>query len=726
MTHVDAGGWGATYAADEAGKLHQVGLGPDGHRVEPATAIRWYPEAYPTWGDSDPLRTAALRVTHHDGTLSTRLRVESIDQSPRDDDHNGQHTTIRCRDDIFDLVLTHHFLTHPSSGVLEQWVEVRNDEPGTVRLGDYDSIALNLLAGTDTTITQFGGSGWADEWRWNTQQLQAGTVSLTSLGGAQPHLGRAPFMLLDTGGGSAGSTVVGFSIQWMGNTRFDLDLVPSADPDAPGSLSLRAGANPYAAEFVLEPGAKFVTPAIAWTWSIQGRADVTDRFHRWTRDVVLRDPEHLRPIVVNNWEATGMGFDEGQLVDLIERAGELDADLFLLDDGWFGTTHARNDDTQGLGDWTPDPTKLPSGFAPLVDAAKRSGLRFGTWVEPEMVNPASELHEAHPEWILRDRREPREHRQQLVLDPLIDEVRGFEAQVFDSLLDDNPGISYLKWDANRPITEAGSTTLGPDRQSNVWVDYVRATWKLMDDVIKAHPDTELMLCASGGGRNDHGTLRRFHEFWTSDNTDPVTRVRMQWACSHFFPASVMAAHVTRWGQRPVEFACAVALFGRFGFDIDLCTLTDTEFDICARAVAFARRNARVIQHGDIEHIISPVEGNDLSRAAVAFHSGNDQTASHHPDDHPPGHRTGSVLFAYQLEESPGPAARDPGPRIHLGGLDAALTYELTCSDLRSDQPLSVTTLSGAALADDGIEWPLTTPCTARVWEIRSLDDDPGT
>jgi alpha-galactosidase len=317
-----------------------------------------------------------------------------------------------------------------------------------------------------------------------------------------------------------------------------------------------------------------------------------------------------------------------------------------------------------------------------------------------MVNPRSELFIAHPDWVVRDEREPREHRQQLALDPLNDEVVAFEAGVFERVLDGNPGISYLKWDANRPITDPGSRVLGTGRQSNLWVDNVNATWALMDEVVARHPAVELMLCASGGGRNDHGTLRRFHEFWTSDNTDPLLRVRMQWACSHFFPASVMAAHVTRWGQRPVEFACAVALSGRFGFDIDLEDLSEDEHNICRRAVAVAHRTTEVVQQGEIEHIISPLEGDDRSRSAVAYHSGD-------------GAR--SVLFAYQLEE-----ATTEAPFIHLGGIDGARTYELTCTDLTTDQPLTTFPATGAELGAEGLQWPLTTPCTARIWELTAI------
>jgi alpha-galactosidase len=693
--HIDAGGWGLTWAVDHEGVLRQVGLGPQGHLATLDVDARWYPIAVPTWGGPDPYLPAALRVTHADGMTTTRLVAEGVE---RREVPGGEHVVVALRDELQALFVELHLRTH-GSGVLEQWVEIHHDQDGPVHLHDYDSVAPFLLVHPDAELHQFGGGGWADEWRWTTQPLTPGTTTLDSLGGLQPHLQRSPVLLVSPFGPSTETEgdVLGLSIAWGGNTRFSLDVRPVPTPDAPAQLRLRAGANPYGADYVLDPGERFVTPTVAWTWSSSGRRELTDRFHRWTRARVLRDPERLRPLVVNNWEATFFEFDQPRIVELIDRAAMLGADLFLLDDGWFGTTHPRDDDTTSLGDWDPDPAKLPDGLAPLAEAALERDLRFGIWLEPEMVNPVSDLHERHPEWVLRDRREPRLHRHQLALDPLLDDVRAFEADVVDRTLAMHPAISYVKWDANRPITDPSSSALASDRRSNLWVDHVRATWDVMAEVVRRHPEVELMLCASGGGRTDHGTLRWFHEFWTSDNTDPVTRVRMQWGCSQVFPAAAMAAHVTRWGERPLDFACAVALSGRFGIDLDLRALTDDEFELCRRAVAVARRTQGLVQHGDLVRLVSPVEGVDRSRAALA-HVGADRAAA--------------VLFAYQLEAPDGSA-----PTLRIPGLDAAAVYRLSSTDLSTDEPVDLGERTGEQLAAEGLPWPLTDPCTARIWEL---------
>ena len=702
LIRVDAGGWGLTWVVDELGRLRQVGVGPTGYEAACDVPAKWYPDAFPTWGGGDPFRAAALRATHSDGTTTTRLVVDSIRRSSLDAldgaVEDGEHVVVTCVDEELAFTVEHHLRTHPASSVLEQWVEIVHDEPAPVRLFDYDSIAPLVIVTPDAELCQFSGGGWADEWKWSTDPLTHGLTTLSSLGGLQPHLQRDPCLLVSPFGPSTehGGDVLGLSIAWGGNIRFDVDVRPNAALDGSRELRLRAGANPMAADYVLDPGARFVTPTVAWIWSASGRRSVTAGFHRWTLDRVLRDPQRVRPIVSNNWESTFFDFDESRIVELIDRSADVGAELFLLDDGWFGTTFPRDDDTTSLGDWDSDPVKLPTGLAPLAQAAVDRGIRFGIWLEPEMVNPVSELHDAHPDWVLRDRRPPREHRHQFALDPLRADVREFEAAVFDRTLAQHPGITYVKWDANRPITDPGSGALPADRQSNLWVDHVLATWSVMDEVVARHPEVELMLCASGGGRCDHGTLRRFHEFWTSDNTDPVTRVRMQWACSHFFPASVMAAHVTRWGERPMDFACAVALSGRFGLDLDLSALDEGELAICRGAVAYARRTQDLVQQGDLARLVSPVEGADTSRAAVSYTSRD---------------RRRSVVFAYQLE-----APSSEPPRLRLHDLDPSLDYEVF--DVRlDDDRWNGRVRSGASLRDDGLHWQLGEPCTATIWDV---------
>ncbi len=413
----------------------------------------------------------------------------------------------------------------------------------------------------------------------------------------------------------------------------------------------------------------------------------------------MRDGDELRPIVVNNWEATFFSFDTDRLLGLIDRTADLGADLFLLDDGWFGTSHPRNDDTAGLGDWQVNEAKLPGGLGPLIERAEARGIRFGLWLEPEMVNADSTLYAEHPGWVVGQPGRPRrEWRQQLVLDVLQPEVADFVLGVVDRTLAENPGISYLKWDANRPLTDPGSPALGRDRQANYWVDHVRATWELMAAVAERHPEQTLMLCASGGGRVDLGSLRWFHEVWLSDNTDPVDRVRMQWAASHFLPANAVAAHVTRLGDRPVAFGCAVAMSARFGFDLDFEALTDDELKVCRRAVALYREVRPLVQQGDLWRLLPPGE-----RCALAYVAPDGDVA---------------VVFGFQLEDG---SAVDGVDTLRLAGLRADQTYAITAVDLAAPpDPVGTTgEWSGSELMERGLPWPLTAAATARIWVLRS-------
>ncbi len=683
-----AGGDGYGFLVDGDGRLHQAGFGPaiaqHMEALPPRLPAAAYPLAHPAW-DEEPTREPALRVTHADGTTSTRLAVTGVSTG-----EGRVAITLSDRSRPLQVVL--QFRAEPY-GVMRQWTEITNRQNGPVTLHEV-AAAAPVVAAAGAHLTHFGGD-WAAEWTTVSEPLILGTKVLDSKGGVRPHLLRNPFFLLATEGPATESdgTVVAAALAWGGNVRFAFER--TAHP----LIRVWCGHNPFASDYLLDPGATFATPEMIWAWSTEGTGELSRRLHRWVRDRVVRDGRALRPIVVNNWEATGFAFDEQRLAGLVDGTAELGAELFLLDDGWFGGAHPRDDDTAGLGDWTPDQRKLPSGLGPVIERAQRQGVQFGLWVEPEMVNRRSSLFETNPGWVVgQPGRENRCERHQLVLDVLQPEVREFVTASIDRLLIDNPGIAYLKWDANRMITEPGSPALDPDRQSNFWVDHARATWDLMKEVAQRHRGVLLMLCASGGGRVDLGSLQWFHEVWLSDNTDPLTRVKMQWAASHFLPAAVVGAHVTRWGDRPVPFGCAVAMSARFGFDIDISALTASEREVCKRAVALYRRIRPLVQQGDLWRLVAPGE-----QAALAYTATDRQSAA---------------VFAYQLEERP-PGDLPPGP-LRIDGLSAAGRYRVEEVDLARDEPVAVWEVDGRELRAGAIEWPLAAATTARIWVIDQL------
>jgi alpha-galactosidase len=669
---------------DPRARLRQAGFGPGAAAaaLDPAVPTGLYPLAFPAY-DEDPRRTPALRATNADGTTTTRLQVDDVERVDHGDGR-AEHT-IHLVDGAQPLAVALRFRTHDDEGVLEQWVEVTNRQPAPIRLHEVAAASPSFLAG-DTWLTHFGGD-WAAEWTPTTEALTLGSKVLETRGGIRPHLQVSPYFLLDPDGVSseAAGTVLAGALAWGGDLRFTFERT------ATRQLRVLCGHNFAQADHVLDPGATYRSPAMVWAWSDEGRGELTRRLHRWTRRHVLRDGERHRPIVANNWEATSFDFDEQRLVGLMDAAAGIGAELFLLDDGWFGVEHPRDDDTTGLGDWVPDPRKLPGGLEPLTRAAEERGLRFGLWVEPEMANPRSALLAEHPDWVVgQPGRRGREERQQLVLDILRPEVQRFVVDTVGGLLDANPGITHLKWDANRGITEPGSPTLAPDRQGDLWVDSQLARWAVMAEIAERWPDVELMLCASGGGRSDLGTLRWFHDLWLSDNTDPVTRVRMQWAATHGLPAAAVGAHVTRWGHRPLPFACMVAMSARFGFDIDLTGLDDADRGVCEGAVDVYKEVRPLVQQGDLWRLVSPFEH---GAAALAYTSPSDGS---------------SAVFCYQLEDGTVP---DILPLPHL---DPEATYALVQDDL-------VHVISRDHRGPE-LAWPLTEPLTATI--LRFERDEP--
>jgi alpha-galactosidase len=672
--------------ADGAARLESGGAGIDSGGFPPEA----FPFAYPAWGQ-DTSAVPALRVTGSDGRQGCYLTVEGYHRS-------AAEQRIRLADAVARLTVDLCFRTSDTEAVIEQWAEISHQQDGPVTLHEA-AAAAPVLHAPRPWLTRYDGD-WAAEWTASTLPLPIGSTSIASFGAIRPHLQASPFFLLSPDGQAAETSgqVLAGSLAWGGGIRISFERVIRQ----PALLRVLCGHNPVSG-YLLEPGQVFRTPRMVWAWSDAGLRPLTHRLHRWVRSHAIRDGSQIRPTVFNTWEAAYFSFDQASLDAMMSAAADLGAELFLLDDGWFGTEFPRDDDSAGLGDWQPDRRKLPDGIGGLTRAARQHGLRFGLWVEPEMVNQASRLHADHPDWVVSEPgRDRREDRNQLVLDLCRPAVRSFVTRTFDGLLTDNPGLHYLKWDANRDISEPGSAALVAPRQGNLWIDTVRARWQVMADLAARWPDRQLMLCASGGGRTDLGTLAWFHEVWLSDNTDAVTRLRMQWAASHFLPPQVIGAHATRWGGQDLAFACAVAMSARFGFDLDPATLSAAERAACQRAAALYRHIRDLVQLGDLFRLIAPDD--DGERAALGY---TDETA-----------RRGVVL-GYQIADASGPNAGScPVPWV-----SSRRSYRVRRLSLTSDAELA-SARSGAELLATGLQWPLRRALTAAIWLVE--DAEPGT
>ncbi|HWX21622.1 MAG TPA: alpha-galactosidase [Candidatus Binatia bacterium] len=624
-------------------RLYQSPIGG----TAPKAKLQRDDESYPPAGDGY-VWEPALELIHADGNTSTTLLYDGMTRT--DETTDIEVTRIRLRDPAYPCEVTLCFRTHREEDVIEQWTEIQHQEPRAVTLKRIASTSLWL--NTNVYLTHFFGD-WAKEMLSPiTEKITPGTKVLDSKLGVRAHQFRNPFFILSLNGQSTetNGAVLAGSLAWSGSFQCAFD-------DNDRGVRALCGINPFASSYHLKPRERFTTPAMIWVWSGAGLGDMSRKFHRWARDFGMRDGHKTRTVLLNNWEATGFDFDFNRIAGLFGPAKEIGTELFLLDDGWFANKYPRTNDHAGLGDWEPNRKRLPNGLAPLAAEAVKRGLQFGIWMEPEMVNPKSELFEKHPDWVIRQpKRELELQRNQLVLDLTRPAVRDFEWNTIKNILS-VPGITYAKWDCNRYLTQPGSPYLAPESQSELWINYVQTLYALMEKIAKAFPDTELMLCSGGGGRVDYGALKYFHEFWPSDNTDPVARVPMQWDYSYFFPPTALAGHVTHWGNRPMHFACSVAMSARFGMDLDLNKLPAADKAVCSGAIAAYKKIREVTSLGDLYRLEDPHQG---FRGALSFVS---------PD------HSRAVVFVFQLQNGQSPEVRpqglDPARRYVLGELNPA-------------------------------------------------------
>ena len=441
-------------------------------------------------------------------------------------------------------------------------------------------------------------------------ELTAGIKTLDSKLGTRTNLFQPTVFSLSFGAPATedeGEVLLG-TLAWSGNFKIDFEK------DSYNHLRLIAGINPFAAEYTLMPGKTFQTPSFIYTTSREGKGLASRNLHTWARKYRLADGEGARLTLLNNWEATYFDYDENKLVELFSGAKEIGVDMFLLDDGWFANKYPRNHDSAGLGDWHENVKKLPHGIGYLVKEAKANNIKFGIWIQPDMVNPRSELYEQHKDWVLRQPQRPEHYfRNQLVLDLSNPEVQNFVFNVVDSLFIKNPELAFIKWDCNAVIYNAHSMYLAKQKipQSHLYTDYVKGLYSVLERIRKKYPKVPMMLCSGGGGRVDYEALKYFTEFWPSDNTDPMERIFIQWENSYFFPAIASCNHVTDWSKVSLKFRTDVAMMGKLGFDIVVKHLNENDKQFTKQSLATYKSISPLVWHGDMYRLVNPWE-NDLA------------------------------------------------------------------------------------------------------------------
>lgn len=686
---------------DNKKRLQQVYYGK---RISDKEELKQAPlknfSSYSTFG-TDHVFEAALRATHSDGNTSTELSYVSTKSENKG---NIVHTVVSMKDDFYDFFVDIHYNAYQKEDILEQWVELRNGEKKDVVLQNFASSDLSFDA-EKYFVSQFHGD-WAEEMNIAEQELTAGIKIIDSKLGVRTNQFTHPCFLLsiDRPAEENFGEVIGGTLAYPGS--FQLTFEVNND----NKLRILSGANPYASDYHLAKNQTFETPKYLFTYSNVGKGEVTRRFHRWARQYGIKNGDKTRDILLNNWEATYFDFDEEKLSQIIDDASKMGFELFLLDDGWFGNKYPRNADNAGLGDWQTNKTKLPNGIPFLIEECKKKNLRFGIWVEPEMVNPKSELYEKHPDWVIAQlHRERTEQRNQLILDMSNPKVKEFVFNTVDNILQENPGISYVKWDANRYVFNSGSSYLSADKQSHLWIDYSKALVEVMERVAKKYPDVTFMACSGGGGRIDYGSLQYFDEYWISDNNDPIQRIFTQWGAQHFFPTIGLASHVSvspnhiSGRETPLKYRFDIAMAAKLGMDLQPMQMNDEEKAFSKKAIETYKEIRKTVLHGDLYRILSPYKNN----RTVFMYVAEDKNEA--------------IVFNFLVRKN----IKSDTQTIYLEGLDPKKKYSVKeinkVADWSRSQEYENKTFTGEFLMTVGMTFPIYNEYESVVLQLNSIN-----
>lgn len=612
----------------------------------PENSTDYYNSAYTPSGSRNLLEPA-IAVTHADGNKS--LDLEYVNHTITKINDDVSLLSINLKDPVYDFEVTLNYQTYFNENVTEQWSVIKHHEKKDVVLNKYASANLYIQAG-GYWLKNFHGY-WAQEMRPEEEKLTHGIKTLDSKLGSRADLFQPPVFMVSLNKPATedeGEVLYG-NVEWSGNYRIDLELDPA------NNLRLIAGINNHAADYTLKPGVEFTTPKFVYTLSNKGKGEASRNLQSWARKYKIVDGNGPRLTLLNNWESTYFDFDEPKLSNLLKDTKTLGADLFLLDDGWFGNKYPRNGDHAGLGDWEVNKAKLPDGIAFLTKTAKENGVKFGIWVEPEMVNPKSELYEKHPDWIVKQPQRPEYYmRNQLVLDLSNPKVQEYVFSIVDNLFTKNPDLAYIKWDCNSIMYNAYSAY--EKNQSNFYTDYVFGLYHVLDRLRVKYPKVPMMLCSGGGGRVDYGALKYFTEYWPSDNTEPIERVFIQWEDSYFYPALASSNHVTDWGKEPLKFRVDVAMMGKLGFDIVVSKLNPNDLAFCQGAIKTYKQFSEAIWQGDQYRLQSPWS-NDVASVMYVDQS-----------------RGSAIMFNYLVNNRYATGTHLP---IKLKGLDPDKNYAIS-------------------------------------------------
>ena len=615
-------------------------------------------QEYPAYGAGD-YREPAYQLRMKDGSRITDFQYKSHRIYPGKEKLAGLPCTFGTEDTVTTLEIVledtkigctlllkyHVFENLP---VITRSACFQNAGKDTLWLERALSLSMDLFD-ADYDMLQLDGA-WGRERHVHTRALQYGKQSISSARGASSAFHNPFFALKQPHATEDEGEVYGFSLIYSGN------FIAQAEVDHYDVTRVSLGINPFEFEWKLESGESFQTPEAIMVYSSQGLNSMSQSFHKLFRNHLMKSEwgKKVRPILINNWEATYFDFTEEKIISLAAQAKQLGIELFVLDDGWFGS---RNDDTSSLGDWDVNRAKLPNGLDSLAAKITDMGLMFGLWFEPEMVNEISNLYQAHPEWaVCVPGRRKTLGRNQMVLDFSNPEAVEYIYRKMASILDCGK-ISYVKWDMNRYITEAYSSALPADRQKEFFHRYILGVYALYEKLTQRFPHILFESCASGGGRFDPGLLYYAPPGWTSDDTDAVERLKIQYGTSMLYPIASMGSHVSAVPNHQLgrttslKMRADTAYFGTFGYELDITSISEAEKEEMKAQIAYFKKNREVLQFGSFYRL----QNEDDQRVAWMCVSEDKQRA---------------VVAAYKVLAKPNPKLR----KIRLKGLEPGKKY----------------------------------------------------
>lgn len=642
-------------------------------------------QEYPTFGLSD-FRKGAFLIKQENGSeisdfkyeshkiIEGKLKLKGLPQTYVENKKDATTLEITLLDEVIKSKLKLYFTIFEDRAVITRSASFLNLSDKTINIEKAMSFNLDL-PDSNYNMIQLNGA-WGRERHVHDRSIKEGTQGFYSLKGASSAEFNPFLALRRRNTDEFSGEVIGFSLVYSGNFMAEVDV------DTYNQTRIMMGIHPDRFSWPLNLNEEFYTPEVVIVYSDKGLNYMSQVYHSLYRECLMRGKwkNSVRPILLNSWEALSFSIDEEKIKELATNASKLGVELFVLDDGWFGK---RNNDNTGLGDWTVNKEKFPNGLNEIIEYINKLGMDFGIWIEPEMVNKDSELYRAHPDWIIHDpNRKPSHTRNQYTLDFSRDEVVDHIYNQIEKLLSDY-NISYVKWDMNRYITECYSKDKGANLQGTVYHKYILNVYKLYDKLTARFPDILFESCSSGGARFDPGMLYYAPQTWTSDNTDAMERIKIQYGSSLVYPLISMGSHVSEspnqqvFRETSLETRANVAYFGNLGYELDVNKLSDVEKEEIKKQIQFYKENREVFQFGEFYRIKNPYNNNISSWMVKS----NDEKTI--------------ILGCYKLLNH----ANEEQERVKLFGLDKDGDYKLNYpyeKEFKGDELMNV----GISMNDD--------------------------